>query len=324
MRIYLAFSVMVYIVQGGVAEMNSNILLVGNGILRAFNSCSCDEWIHRIVEERRIKTNKDDLDSLSFPQRIVVASGDHVDDEVKKYAEQNVHVKNTTEQDAFYRELLSLEMDAFLTTNYTFELENSIYGEFGRNLHWKKRQYVKEKLTKSDKNSSIYEYICLDGAGTKKLFHIHGDLHRTNSMVIGHYYYGKLLSSIQKQVPVTIRNKSIAMKNGSEFVPRNWIDYFLTSRVYVMGFGMDLSELDLWWLVCCKKRNNLEEKIVFFETEEDLCKSPGKKLLLETYGVDVRCIPSDGDYRHYYYDVLEDIKQDLKHRQVFEKQKGEL
>lgn len=72
-------------------------------------------------------------------------------------------------------------------------------------------------------------------------------------MIIGHYYYGRLLSKIQSYTAKTIRRYKIAERNGDLFYPRSWIDYILFGNVYVVGQGMDLSEMDFWWLMDCKK-----------------------------------------------------------------------
>lgn len=61
----------------------------------------------------------------------------------------------------------------------------------------------------------------------------------------------------------------------------------LLGNVCILGFGMDFSELDLWWLLNRKKRENAEHgKVIFYDPEK-----PGdeaKYALLRAYGVEVR------------------------------------
>lgn len=61
------------------------------------------------------------------------------------------------------------------------------------------------------------------------------------------------------------------------------MDYLLLCDVYIVGLRMDMSEMDLWWLVNCKKRHFKDKKTIWFET--GITKE--QELLAKTYGVEV-------------------------------------
>ena len=289
----------------------SNVLLVGNGILRAYNGDSCDSYIDKLMEENNLLYDKDKLNKLSFPQRIVVASGDRVNVYSRDTLIGLSDIQITEEQAEFYRKVLDINVDAILSTNYSFELEQSIYDPWGKNIHWKNRHYIKKKVTPKEKQFGLYEFIDLNG---KKLFHIHGNAHVPTSIIIGHYYYGKLLGQIQNYITSFMKRYNKAISVGKVYQPLNWVEFFLISNVYVIGMGMDLAEVDLWWLICCKKRHFPNTKIYFYEPEKD---TPAeKKMLLETYGVEIKslgitCDSGEYDYKGYYKNVLADIENYL-------------
>lgn len=86
---------------------------------------------------------------------------------------------------------------------------------------------------------------------------------------------------------------------------KSWIDYFMLSNVYIVGFGLDLSELDLWGLINCKKRHFPETKIVLYKPDITL----EQRLIAESYNIEIK---SDGlvneNYKDYYQKVYEELK----------------
>jgi hypothetical protein len=66
--------------------------------------------------------------------------------------------------------------------------------------------------------------------------------------------------------------------------------------VYIAGLGMALSELDLWWLVNCKKRHFPERKIVLYKPDIKI----EEQLIAEAYNVEVKQDGYNNDYKTYY------------------------
>lgn len=84
----------------------------------------------------------------------------------------------------------------------------------------------------------------------------------------------------------------------------SWLDYFLIGDVYIVGLGMSLSEIDLWWLVNCKKRNFPNRKVVLYKPDI----KDEERLLAKAYGVVVQDEFFNGDYKEYYNILCEQLK----------------
>lgn len=78
---------------------------------------------------------------------------------------------------------------------------------------------------------------------------------------------------------------------------------FFTQDVHIVGFGLDLSEADIWWLLNYRAKTTARSElpvrnhIYFYDT--DTSPSAYKKEMLTAFGVDYTCI-SMGDYRSRY------------------------
>lgn len=99
-------------------------------------------------------------------------------------------------------------------------------------------------------------------------------------------------------------------RHGEPFYPRSWVDYLLFGDVTILGLGMSMCEMDLWWLMNCKKRNG-RGKITYIEPNV----SNDKKLLAKAYGVEV-ITPEvgEGGYPEYYARILESLKDGGKNQ----------
>lgn len=289
-------------------NMNSypTVLLVGNGINRAYGVSSWDDLISKIKTRELSEDEAACIEKMPYPLRPVVLTEDNVCDKMKDIAEDLCSFMPTDEETAMIQEVINLHPAAILTTNYTYEIEKTLCSEFkckvGRASKFRKK--VQVKAGKSE-IKYLHTYFSTSEDGPS-IWHIHGEAAKIDTMVLGHYQYGKLLSKIQQNVTKLLARNNTAISKGHVFKYSSWMDYFLLGNVYIIGLGMDLSEMDLWWLVNCKKRNFPGGKTVLFKhdinTEE--------RLLAETYGVEV---VTEGfinnDYKNYYKWVVNEIKE---------------
>ena len=283
-----------------------NVLLIGNGINRAFGVSSWDELISKIQTRKLTLEEKACLDKIPYPLRPVILTEDNVCNNMKENAEDLCSFKPVDEEVDLIKDITTLQLDTILTTNYTYEIEKSICSEFlckvGRGSRFRKKAQI---TTGKYEMNQLHTYFSV--AEDKPIvWHIHGESAKPDTMVLGHYQYGKLLAKIQQYVPKLVaRHKSATLK-GHIFNYYSWVDYFLLGNVYIVGLGMDLSEMDLWWLVNCKKRNFCGGKTVLYKP--DIKKE--EQLLAEAYGVEVI---TDGltekDYINYYKWVFMDIRE---------------
>ncbi len=156
------------------------------------------------------------------------------------------------------------------------------------------------------KQFGIFKYYSADESN-KKIWHIHGDITKPSTVIMGTYYYDKVMREIQNYVSDFIKRYKTAQSKGAECTERSWIDSFLTKDVYILGFGLDISEIDLWWLIGCKKLHFPDTKIYYYEPKDNL--STAKIALLEAYNIIIdNEVEFKSNYRDYYYDVVNNIE----------------
>ena len=254
-------------------------LLVGNGINRSFNDPSWEDMIKNELKYSETDVSYETIQQMPSTMQIVVATADHVDQRMKVFSDNLMKLNMTAERIAFLRSIMNLPVDDILTANYSFELEAA------DGMPLKKKTYssrLSSTFELEEKRFRLYQYY--ETEQRKRIWHIHGDVAKPETILMGHYYYAKLLRYIQECVPRTVRRYQYCKKNDEPFHPYSWVDQFLTGDIYIVGLGMYLCEIDLWYLLCCKKRNFPETKVRFYELE---LKDTSIRLLSETYQVEI-------------------------------------
>ena len=301
-----------------------NILLVGNGINRPFDAESWKDLICNALSRNNSFIAYDDIKDMPATMQIVVATAkklgscsggiNDVRKETQKIAKRIRTEKLKENQPDLIEKILALPIDTILNTNYSNEFEllahndASLYGFRSCQRRAKEVKGIEEQFR-------LFQYSSLgEKYPDKKIWHIHGDISKPSSMVIGHYYYGKLLKQIEDRAAKCKRNYSIASKKEFPFKPESWVDYFLIGNVYIFGLGMYLAEQDLWWLLSFKALHFPETRVYFYQAEQNMDKDVKK--LLYAYGVDlITDIPLSGNnYVQYYQKVIEDIEKHLDMR----------
>ena len=157
----------------------------------------------------------------------------------------------------------------------------------------------------------------------KTIWNIHGDIKYPQSMMLGYDHYcgalGKVTSFVKGNYTISTNNKKIGsmlkrMENKDESII-SWIDLMFTTNVYIVGFGMDFSEQDIWWILNKRQRFikegeiNSENKIFYFNID-----NKDKKEILESFGVTVKNSekPKDDDWTKCYEQILDGISKSYK------------
>lgn len=165
-------------------------------------------------------------------------------------------------------------------------------------------------------------------------------------MIVGSYYYGKNVKRCVGRLDGYADEKQKENGKEREFkrnikdgrVQRigSWIDAFVLGDVYILGFGMDFSEADLWWLIeyktnhkdICGKtffynpRKNNQNNCIINHTKEckmkvDFVDSESSlQMLLSIYDVKIKDlntkITCNDDYKSFYIKAISDIKKNIK------------
>lgn len=285
--------------------INSKVILVGNGINRTYGVLSWAELIGQIQTKKLTKEEMEALKNVPYPLQPVILTEDNIDIKMKAVAEELSSFKPKEEESKLIQNLMSLPIEAILTTNYTYEIEKSVLPEFTCKVGCGSK--FRKKIYKSAGKYEVNQLHTCFHVGDDKptIWHIHGEAAKPDTMVLGHYYYGKHLAQIQQYVSKLIARYKCAVSKGQIFNYQSWVDYFLLCNVYIVGLGMDMSEMDLWWLVNCKKRHFKDKKTVLFKS--DITKE--QELLAKTYGVEVvKDGLTDKDFENYYKWVFDEIR----------------
>lgn len=285
------------------------ILLLGNGINRVYGCNSWDDLIGRIAKGGSYGEN------LPMPMRIVLATNNQVESQLSVFLSNEIsnlngHITNPNMRTTL-RRILSMGFSDILTTNYSYELEIAATDQ----ERISKRQLIKtRKHTMAVRRAEGKYYLhtyqeVAYGQTMNRIWHIHGEARNPSSIVIGHYHYGNLFSKIREYLKLT-GNKYAAEQNrqhsGNECsnYSSNWIDAFIVGDVYVLGFGYNVAEFDLWWLLERKMREKANKgKVHYYYCKKEALQTDGRdKLeLLQCYGVTLH--PIDEDYNEHLYDL---------------------
>lgn len=300
-----------------VSSSRPKVLLVGNGIVRAFDESKKTDtliqkawghYYHSSLPDRNDKDHPHPIWKLPFPLEIVVATKNHVQDNMSELAGNFKAADTNPDQELLIHSILGAGFDTILSTNYSLEFEKTTFSTFSEGKV-KNNYRITTEQTSSQERFGIFQCTELPHGTHPTLWHIHGTALREKSIVMGQHYYGRLLAEVTQRAENFFKIYKSAQKTRVLIRPASWIDYFLIGDVYIVGFALDPSETDIWWLLSYKKLFEYT-KVYFYEPHI----SEEKKLLLDCYNIETPIISvthKDGeeDYIVYYNHVFDCIKK---------------
>ncbi len=281
-------------------------LFWGNGINRVFEG---DSWSRMLKEMATDPTFESDL---PMPLQAVLATNNHVDKAVQRISSEMRGEISNDKQRAIIRRLLSGKFENIITTNYSYELEiASTEKKEISNYALDKMRCTTQKKARVESKYLIHTYndVLFDNHYSR-VWHIHGEARNPRGMVICYYYYGNLLARIKSYVDENKDRYLRDEKNVMESEIKSWIDAFILNDVYMLGFGFDFSEMDLWWLLERKNRERAAHGKVFYYCPEWEAHSGEKLRLLQSYGVEICGIDikvNDKEYLDFYNQAISEI-----------------
>lgn len=209
-----------------------------------------------------------------------------------------------------YRLLAGLKVTNFITTNYDATLDEEFIT----------LNYIRDiSVNTSEQVYSLRRlHRFIKGKVEKNVWYAHGEEKYPKSIMLGYdQYCGTigLLNNYLKgnyKLPNGRILESMVMrikKNDKEI--HSWIDLFFFTDVHIFAFGLDYSEMDIWWILNRRKRmlvenklNSLPNKIYFYMN--DL--GPEKAKLLKDFDVIVvRVNLSRNNYKSAYQRIINNI-----------------
>lgn len=243
------------------------VLLFGNGLNIPFSGISWNEFL------KKISCNKD-LDptklNIPMPLKAILLTKNNIHNSLSQYKNDLYGKVESDIQREYLEKILSLEFDHILTTNYSYELEIASQGSSGINDNClKKLMKHTSSVKKAEGKYLLHTYNECDFKGhTNKIWHIHGEARKQSSIILGHYYYAGLLCKIKKYLDDKGKEYYNKQIEGTKANINSWMDAFILGDVYVLGFGYDFSEFDLWWLLDRKEQEKANKGKVYYFTPE--------------------------------------------------------
>ena len=299
------------------------VLLLGNGINRAFGGGSWGGLIRSICCNPDVPP--DCTLHLPMPLRAILVTGDCVDSQLRGAGEILYGKLGDPGHAEMLRSVLDLGFDHILTTNFSYELEQSARPELDLSdaLLRAMTRRADGGAPEEELKYLLHSYCAVERQGRiTPVWHIHGEGRKSDSIILGHYYYANLLERITTYLRGQAGRYAAAGRQGTLPEIRSWADAFLVGDVYMLGFGCDVSEFDLWWLLNRKKKEpTATGQTHFFAPEERL--EPHalneKEALLRVLGVKIHhcgMLRPEGDplqrsagFRQFYLRAIAELRR---------------
>lgn len=155
--------------------------------------------------------------------------------------EQKIHVP-----------LLNCAPHTILTTNYDYFLERAANPDF--------------KAGSSSTKEWLYSKERYRDVPNHRIHHIHGEISVSTSICLGYEHYIGSIQYIRAELTRRTSEKGTPFDGGASKskktfhihdvlagldapVNNRWYYHFFTDDIYILGFGLDPSEQDIWWLL---------------------------------------------------------------------------
>lgn len=299
-------------------KTHPNVLILGNGLTRKTGI----PWTTLIESIKRVGTSinpykemdtKGDFKRFTIPNTILTAATSIIDDKERNDKYTDIFNKIAISPNTNLAKLLSMNFDAILTTNYSYELESEILSGYPSLNTKQKLNYAAITKSKNKREGQFLLHTFNKLDDKPDIWHIHGELRRPSSIVLTHDEYAKHTQYIAQYY--SDRKSEFAKKtNALKF--RSWVDYFILGNVYVLGLAMDYSEFDLWWLLDRRQQEKARKgEMIFYEAEksgDEAKETETKHHALQDVGITVNTLgmktDTSADYEVFYQKAIEDIE----------------
>lgn len=255
-------------------------LLIGNGLNRTLkSSISWEDLLDDIANEYGVEH----IDNLPMPlefERIVNTilrkssnPSSQIYNDIKKKIANKVQDKKLP-ANAIQHELCAIPVNAIITTNYDYLLENAYNQDFS---------YKDAK----DKSNSSLKYLWDPTSvqqGTK-FYHMHGAASSSASICLGYEHYMGIIEKLRGKLNTREGNYKDEMKikriiMGEDEPTNCWGELFYTTNIDIIGLGLTTVESDIWWLLThrasiyytnyCNMRKYMKNQITYYDVIDDL------------------------------------------------------
>lgn len=277
-----------------------NVLLLGNGMLKLTEGGT--SW-GKLINQIGVFNLDKEYSCLPYAMQPESVCGVNAEEIQRKVA---TTIKDIENPHPLLNKLLSFPFDAILTTNYTYEIERIMSGGNWSSYQRRKSFTALDGNSKPNHNTYICNIIKTPDGRCVPVFHIHGEAERKHSMILSYYSYANALSKLieyNKKLGNSLEEHQID-KRPKEVMC--WLDYFIMGDVWSVGFGLDVSEFDIWWAIERKAREKADHG-TFRAYLDDVDSYTRQSILLDAMNAKYEIVSAEDGYEKMYEKVLEDI-----------------
>ena len=254
-------------------------ILYGNGLNRISGAPSWKEMMEQLNLECKLNLEISNSIPYSIQYDHLVLESNYKENVLDKLCQ----IMSRNWDNKLYHIIAERKDVNYITTNYDFTLED-----------WMSQRYASFYDETPKRYETVYNVrsFKMPTEGVK-VWHIHGDINRPNSIILGYDHYCNQIHKIHDMLPF---NKKRDMSTYNEILNQenSWVNRFFTDDIYIIGLGLSFEELDLWWLIdkwatFQKYRQNRFEsptnKIVYLDALIDDEDKLELSKTLEAYGI---------------------------------------
>lgn len=248
-------------------------LFFGNGLnLLTANQPDWKDLLNKLAKIANVSASLLDNKPYTLVYEEIMLNG-NIDESILK--DHVSKIVSSFKDNLIYEKICALGLSNYITSNYDLTLERTF-----NNL-----SFISENDQSETKYSlrSGLKIINANQESISKIWHIHGDINRLKSISLGLDQYcgaiGKIDSYIKGTYTYTkdkqeFKTESIKQKLRKEvsFDGVSWIELFFNSDVHIIGFGLDYSETDIWWILNRRAREEYVQNSIYFYGEISLDK----------------------------------------------------
>lgn len=297
-----------------------NVMFIGNGLNRCNNLLSWRQLLDSLLLKYNLSNDasyQQDVFTLEF-ERIInvllkakIYSDDRVYYSVKKLISSEM-LSDDLKPSRLHKTAMQLPVNTIITTNYDYLLEKAIIPEFSSR---------KAKAGSRQRRYSLDRKQIING---KTIYHIHGEAIAPSSICLGFEHYVGLLTQLKNCLishnaghpDVVLLNVIADGKSSGCFA-----DLFFTHNIYFIGYGLDISEIDVWWLLTYRAylmnsnyRNmslKINNKITYYYVSTLSSRNYKLEALLQSYNIEVIWLELKKNYEDCYSYILENINRQI-------------
>lgn len=285
-----------------------NTIFLGNGLNRLDSDYS---WEH-LLDELKTKSNlPGDLafDGVPFPllyEEIYLRSSLSPNALPERDARLRALVAEKCKQlksNSLTRAVLAAGCPNIITTNYDYALEDD-----AKNL-------LRKSSDPESGPETDYRIHTFNQCGDVRIWHIHGEANYPRTLVLGHDMYARSIGKMSAYVEKRGYDGLFAQNDSLRKSTVCWMDLFFNTDVHILGFSMDFSEIDVWWVLNLRARLMKEMKAsgrpfpenkVYYHTRYRHLKKSFRELL-ESHYIEINPDPDARSYYLHYQEVIRGI-----------------